>query len=259
MQKIIISGCQGRLGQAIDSALCSGIAVSELDLVAGVDISIKESDLRLSPYPIYEKLSDYEGKVDVVIDCSNPAALPQLLDYCTKERASLVLCTTGYSDADEAVIEMAANQIPIFKSGNMSLGIHLLANLIRKAAHVLEGFDIEIVERHHRKKLDAPSGTAFMLADAARDGVSYDPDYVYQRQSVRRERGTREIGISAVRGGTIVGEHGVIFAGLDEVIELKHSAASRNAFATGAIAAAKFMATVKTPGIYTMDHIVTSD
>jgi len=139
----------------------------------------------------------------------------------------------------------------------MSLGINLLADLIKKAVQILgTGYDIEIVERHHKNKLDAPSGTAFMLADAAKEALPYDPDYVYERQSVREPRGSREIGISAVRGGTIVGEHEVIFAGYDEVIELKHTALSRNVFANGAVAAAKYMATVVSPGLYNMNHLI---
>jgi len=250
MPNIIISGCNGRMGQAV-TAICK--SDEKLQVVAGFDANpVKGND-----YPVYLDPMEFGGKADVIIDFSLPSALEGLLRYGVSTKTPIVLCTTGYSEADEAQIADASQEIPIFKSGNMSLGINLLADLIKKAVHVLgAGYDIEIIDRHHRDKLDAPSGTAFMLADAARDALPYDPKYIYERESVREPRGNREIGISAVRGGTIVGEHEVIFAGLDEVIELKHTALSRNVFANGAVTAAKFLTNVTMPGLYNMNHII---
>jgi len=250
MLKLIISGCNGRMGQAV-TAICE--ADEKIELTAGFDLhAVKQNS-----YPVYADPMEFSGTAHVVVDFSNPGALPGLLQYCIRTKTPIVLCATGYSAEDEAQIKAAAETIPVFQSGNMSLGINLLTDLVRRAVQVLgEGFDIEIVERHHNRKIDAPSGTAFMLADAARSALPYDPDYIYERQSVRTPRNKREIGISAVRGGTIVGEHDVIFAGLDEVIEIRHAAYSRNVFASGAVTAAKFLATVSTPGLYSMHHIV---
>ena len=169
----------------------------------------------------------------------------------------VVLCTTGYSPEQLAEIDRASEQVPVFRSGNMSLGINLLLALVKKAAAVLgDAYDIEIVERHHNRKVDAPSGTAVMLADAAAEGVSWEPEYVYDRHSVRKKREKTEIGISSVRGGNIVGEHEVIFAGNQEVVELKHSALSRDVFAEGAVKAAIFMSGVKQPGLYDMQDVL---
>ena len=166
-------------------------------------------------------------------------------------------CTTGYSDEQLAEIDAASKHVPLFKSGNMSLGVNLMIRLAKRAAAVLGGsFDVEILERHHNRKLDAPSGTALMLADAAASALPYEAENVFERHSVRQPRRREEIGISSIRGGTIVGEHEVIFAGHDEVFEMKHTALSREVFASGAIAAAKFIATVKTPGMYDMDDLL---
>ncbi|MCL2562664.1 MAG: 4-hydroxy-tetrahydrodipicolinate reductase [Oscillospiraceae bacterium] len=250
MLKLIISGCNGRMGQAV-TAICE--ADEKIDIVAGFDTYTE----RENSYPVYRDPVEFGGRADAIIDFSLPTVLDSLLAYAVRTKTPAVLCTTGYSEDDEAKIKAATETVPVFKSGNMSLGINLLADLIKKAVQILgTGYDIEIVERHHKNKLDAPSGTAFMLADAAKEALPYDPDYVYERQSVREPRGSREIGISAVRGGTIVGEHEVIFAGYDEVIELKHTALSRNVFANGAVAAAKYMATVVSPGLYNMNHLI---
>ncbi|MCL2569123.1 MAG: 4-hydroxy-tetrahydrodipicolinate reductase [Oscillospiraceae bacterium] len=250
MLKLILSGCNGRMGQAV-TAICE--ADEKIKIVAGFDVSSTQK----SSYPVYVDPMEFGGTADVLIDFSTPSSLQSLLGYCTRTKTPIVLCTTGYSAEEDTMIREAAKVIPVFKSGNMSLGINLLADLIKKAVQILgTSYDIEIVERHHNKKIDAPSGTAFMLADAAKEALPYEPDYVYERQSVREPRGPREIGISAVRGGTIVGEHEVIFAGLDEVIELKHTALSRNVFASGAVAAAKYMATVTMPGLYNMNHLI---
>lgn len=250
MLKMIISGAGGRMGQAVYE-VCS--ADDKIEVVAGFDIFQNPK----FPAPIYADPLEYTGSANVLVDFSNPEALPHLLSFCVKKNMPLVLCTTGYTAEDEAQIEEASRKIPIFKSGNMSLGINLLADLIKKTVHILGlEFDIEIVERHHNKKLDAPSGTAFMLADAAKEALPYTPEYVFDRSGVRDARKKHEIGISAVRGGTIVGEHEVIFAGFDEVIELKHTALSRNVFAYGAVAAAKFLANTSVAGLYNMNHMI---
>jgi len=250
MPKAILSGASGRMGQAV-AAICQ--TDDKIDLVAGFDTNpVKRED-----FPIYADPMEFGGKADVIIDFSLPSALKGLLHYATKTKTPLVLCTTGFDEADEAAILEASQKVPIFKSGNMSLGINLLADLIKKSVQVLgTSYDIEIIDRHHKNKLDAPSGTAFMLADAARDALPYDLEYVYERKSIREPRGDREIGISSIRAGTIVGEHEVIFAGLDEVIELKHTALSRKVFANGAVAAAKFLSTVSAPGLYNMNHLI---
>ncbi len=250
MIKVIVSGCNGRMGQVV-TRLCTEDA--DMEVVAGFDLNTA----KLSTYPVYADPMEFSGSADVIIDFSNPAALSGLLHYCGQRQIPAVLCATGYSEAQLTDIQTASQSMPLFKSGNMSLGINLLSRLVKQAAKVLgSAYDVEIVERHHRNKLDAPSGTAIMLADAVKSALPYETEYVYERQSVRRPRGAQEIGISSVRGGTIVGEHEVIFAGLDEVIEFKHTAASREVFATGALRAAKFMATVQKPGLYTMDDVL---
>lgn len=247
MTRIIISGANGRMGQAV-SALCAD--KPELQIVAGFDTNAVKS----GSFPIYADPLEFGGEADVLIDFSTTAALSGLLNYCVSKKLPCIFCTTGYSEAQLDQIKEASKSIPVFRSGNMSLGINLLTLLVKKASAVLGGdFDIEIVERHHRMKVDAPSGTAFMLADAAASALSAPPEYVFDRHSLRQKRGDNEIGISAVRGGTIVGEHEVVFAGADEVIEFRHAAYSRNVFATGALTAAAFLAKVKEPGMYDMN------
>lgn len=250
MTRIIISGCNGRMGQAV-SNICA--QDDKIQVVAGLDINTA----KLGNYPVYADPMEFPGVADAIIDFSNATNLPSLLKYCESKKLPIVLCTTGYCEEDMELIRSSSERIPIFKSANMSLGVNLVADLVKRAVLFLGGnYDVEIVERHHNKKLDAPSGTALMLADAANAALPYNAEYVYERQSVRRERGKHEIGISAVRGGTIVGEHEVIFAGLDEVIEIKHTAYSRNVFASGAVSAAKYIAGVSEPGIYTMDNML---
>ncbi|MGI5984625.1 MAG: 4-hydroxy-tetrahydrodipicolinate reductase [Clostridiales bacterium] len=252
MPKIIISGCNGRMGQAI-TRLCA--ERENVTIVAGFDVNA----VKLSNYPVYADPMEYSGEADAVIDFSNPASLKNLLDYCTARNIPCILCTTGYSDEQLVQISHASESIPVFRSGNMSLGINLLTGLIKKAASVLgENYDVEVVERHHRTKIDAPSGTALMLAEAAASSLPYESEYIYDRHSVRQKRAKNEIGISSIRGGTIVGEHEVIFAGTDEVIEFKHTAYSRDVFANGAIAAAVFLASIKTPGMYDMNDVLSS-
>lgn len=249
-KKIIISGCNGHMGRVVE-ALCRTDA--ELEIVAGFDI-VGGSD---RPFPVYTSPALFQGQADAVIDFSSPAALNGLLDFAQQRHIPLVLCTTGYTPEQVAQVGAAAQTVPIFRSANMSLGINVLLELVKKASSVLgDNYDIEIVERHHRRKVDAPSGTALMIADAAASSCGHETQYVYDRHSVRHPRETREIGISAVRGGTIVGEHEIIFAGQDEIIEIKHTALSRDIFAAGAIQAAKFIAGVKQPGLYDMSYLV---
>ena len=249
MPKIIISGCNGRMGQFV-TAIC---AEKNVKIAAGFDINAEKKN----DYPVYADPMEFAGTADVVVDFSSPSSLTKLLDYCKAKKTACVLCATGYSDEQLTQIENAAKEIPVFRSGNMSLGINLLTALVKKAAAVLgDSFDVEIVERHHKMKLDAPSGTALMLADAAASALPHERESVYERQSVRQKRGQNEIGISSVRGGTIIGEHEVIFAGNDEVLEFKHTAYSRNVFANGAVSAAIFMADVKAPGLYDMNDVL---
>jgi 4-hydroxy-tetrahydrodipicolinate reductase len=225
----------------------------DMKIVAGVRRRLEGT----GDFPVYLDPMEYGGNADVLIDFSSPDALASLLRWAAARNRPLVLCATGYSPAQLAEIQNAAGNLPILRSGNMSLGINLAAALTASATAALgSGFDIEIVERHHGRKLDAPSGTALMLADAASSALPYKPEYVFDRSGRREPRPAGEIGFSAVRGGTIVGEHEVIFAGADEVIEIKHTAYSRDVFATGAHRAAKFMASVKSPGLYDMSDVI---
>ena len=249
MLKIINSGCAGYMGCVVTDIAESdpGVRiVAGLDVNAGVQVN----------YPVYKDLKQFHDEADVVIDFSHPSALDCLLLYGLTKNIPLVLCATGYTAEQIEAIDIASKRVAIFRSGNMSVGVNLLCELIKRTAKTLgEDFDIEIVERHHRRKVDAPSGTALMLSDAAASVLPYEPDLVFERESVRKPRSTNEIGISALRGGTIVGVHEVIFAGQDEILEFRHTAASRDIFATGAIRAAKFIAN-KTPGIYNMGDVL---
>ena len=250
MHKIIISGCNDHMGRVVQ-ALCA--ADAEIEVVAGFDIMGGNDH----PFPVYASPALFQGQADAVIDFSSPAALDALLTFAREQKVPLVLATTGYTPEQVAQIGAAALEVPIFRSANMSLGINVLLELVKKAAQVLgDSYDIEIVERHHRRKVDAPSGTALMIADAAAASCGHETQYVYDRQSVRKPRDKNEIGISAVRGGTIVGEHEIIFAGHDEVMEIKHTALSRDIFAAGAIKAAKFLAAVTKPGLYDMSYLI---
>ena len=254
MLKIINSGCNGNMGRVVASIAAADPDVS---VVAGFDIAANElPENNPTDYPVYADPSEFAGVADVIIDFSNPAALDGLLNYGLSKNIPLILCTTGYAPDQITAIQKAAEQIPLLLSGNMSLGINLLVDLIKRACAVLgDGFDVEITERHHRRKIDAPSGTALLLADAAASALPYDCEYVFERESRRQPRSAREIGISSVRGGTIIGVHDVIFAGLDEMIELRHTASSRDIFAVGAIRAAKFIAG-KVPRMYTMKDVL---
>jgi len=249
MIKIILIGCNGYMGKVVTNIVNDDPSTT---IVAGVDINTQKQ----GNYPVYNTPNEVTEKADVILDFSKPEALEGLLTFAKAKKLPLILCATGYTPEQIIEIEQTSKQIPIFRSGNMSLGINLLAELIQRACAVLgEDFDIEIVERHHRRKVDAPSGTAIMLADAAASVLPYKPEYVHERESKREPRSKKEIGISAVRGGTIVGVHDVIFAGQDEVIELRHTAASRDVFAVGAVKAAKYII-YKAPGMYNMKDVV---
>lgn len=252
MLNLILSGCNGRMGHVLES-LCS--ADPNISISAGFDV--------LGPlqrdFPVYSTPAEFTGAADVLVDFSHPAALTSLLDFCVRRQVPAVLATTGYSEEQLAEIETASAMIPIFRSANFSLGINILLDLVKKVAAVLgDSFDVEIVERHHGKKVDSPSGTALMLAEAAASVLPYEPEYVYDRHTIRKPRDRREIGISSVRGGTIAGDHEVIFAGHDEVLELRHAAQSREVFAAGALKAAKFLAAQKTPGLRSMSDLVSA-
>ncbi|MCL2054398.1 MAG: 4-hydroxy-tetrahydrodipicolinate reductase [Oscillospiraceae bacterium] len=235
MVSIAICGAYGKMGRVISSVVDGR---DDCRVIAGID-SGEGSDLE---FPVYKKPSALSDKPDVIIDFSHPSSLKELLEYGLSVGVPLVLATTGYTEEQIAVIRKTAEQLPLFFSFNMSLGINLLVKLSQIAAEVLGGqFDIEIVERHHHTKIDAPSGTAIMLADSINQTLDGSLRYVYDRHSMRKKRETNELGIHSIRGGTIVGDHDVVFAGRDEVITLSHSAASKEVFAVGAVNAAVFI------------------
>jgi 4-hydroxy-tetrahydrodipicolinate reductase len=222
---------------------------ADVEIAAGFDVEHSRSN----KFPIYDDPREFDGQADVIIDFSSPSMLDGLLYLASERKMPLVLCATGHSPQQLEDIKKASAAVPILRSGNMSLGVNLLAELVKRAAAALgESFDIEIVERHHSRKADAPSGTALLLADAAASALPYEPEYITARADRRAPRDIHEIGISSVRGGTIVGEHEVVFAGHDEIITLGHSALSRDVFAVGALRAAKFLAGAKSPGLYSM-------
>lgn len=250
MVKILMHGCNGKMGRMITE-----IVKNEEDAViaAGVD---KFTGIP-NDYPVFEEITQCAVDVDVVIDFSNAGAVDELLDYCVKKSLPVVLCTTGLSDEQLKKVDECSEKIAVLKSANMSMGINLLLKLLKDAAKVLApaGYDIELVEKHHNQKLDAPSGTALALADSINEAMGNEYEYVYDRSQVRKKRDAKEIGISAVRAGTIVGEHEVIFAGTDEVIEFKHTAYSRSVFAKGAVEAGKFLAG-QPAGMYDMGDVI---
>jgi len=252
MIKAIMHGCNGRMGQFIAGLLAND---SEMELVAGIDVSNHINN----PFPVFDSIEKCDIKADVIIDFASSKAVDALLKYCVDTNTPCVLCTTGLSEEQLKAVEEASKKVAILKSANMSLGINLLLKMLKEAAGVLTpaGYDIEIVEKHHNQKLDAPSGTALALADSINEEFDNAYEYVYDRSSKREKRSDKEIGISAVRGGTIVGDHDVIFAGTDEVITFSHSAYSRAVFAKGAISAAKYLAD-KPAGFYSMADVIDS-
>ncbi len=249
MTNIVVCGAAGKMGRKI----CA--CVKEKDacrLIAGIDRDTEP----YSDFPLFTSPEQLPSKPDVLIDFSHPSALDALLSYCVSMNVPIVIGSTGYSDEQITSIKTASEKIPVFFTFNMSLGINLLVQLVRKAASVLgEGFDVEIIEKHHNQKIDAPSGTALMLAEEINKAKGNTMHYIYDRHNVRAKREVSEIGIHSLRGGTIVGEHEVIFAGKDEVITLSHSAASKMVFAEGALNAALFIAS-KSPGLYDMQMLV---
>ena len=250
MVKIIMHGCNGHMGQVI-----SGLVEKDPDaeIVAGIDVA----DQGKNRYPVYTNMEECQVEADALIDFSSAKATDALLAYCEKRKLPVVLCTTGLSEEQLAKVEETSKNVAVLKSANMSLGINTLMKLLQDAAKVLAtaGFDMEIVEKHHRLKLDAPSGTALALADTMNNELNQEYDYKYDRSTLREKRPKKEIGISAVRGGTIVGEHEIIFAGTDEVIEFKHTAYSKAIFGKGAVSAAKFLKG-KAAGLYNMKHVI---
>lgn len=250
MVNVLMHGCNGRMGQMITGLVKED---PEIAIAAGVDTYQGISNL----YPVFDSIEKCDVKVDVVIDFSTATALESVLEYCVEKQIPVILCSTGYSEEQLNKIKDASEKVAVLKSANMSMGINLLLKLLKDAAKVLApaGYDIELIERHHNQKLDAPSGTALALADSVNDALDGEYHYVYDRSQVRQKREKKEIGISAIRGGTIVGEHDVIFAGVDEVIEFKHTAFSRSVFGKGAVEAAKFLAG-KPAGMYDMSDVI---
>ncbi|MCQ2521369.1 MAG: 4-hydroxy-tetrahydrodipicolinate reductase [Lachnospiraceae bacterium] len=250
MTRIIMHGCNGRMGQVITGIVK---ADPEVTMVAGVDVS----DHIQNEYPVFKNIADCDVEADVIIDFSNAAAVDGLLEYSVSKQVPVVLCSTGLSEEQLAKVKESAAKVAVLKSANMSLGINLLMKLLKEATGVLSpaGYDVEIVEKHHNQKLDAPSGTAIALADSVNEAAGGKYEYVYDRSQVRQKRDAKELGISAVRGGTIVGEHDVLFCGIDEVITFSHTAYSRSVFAKGAVQAAKFLAG-KPAGMYDMQDVI---
>ena len=250
MTKAIMHGCNGKMGQIITNIIA---ADADIEIVAGIDAS----DHIKNTYPVFKNIADCDVAADVVIDFCAASAVDNLLDYCAEKQLPCVLCTTGLSEAQLAHVGEAAKKTAVLKSANMSLGVNMLLKILKDAAKVLvpAGFDIEIVEKHHNLKVDAPSGTALALADTINDEFGNQYEYVYDRSQKRERRTDKEIGISAVRGGTIVGDHDVIFAGADEVITFSHRAYSKALFAKGAVQAAKFLKG-KPAGRYDMKDVI---
>lgn len=250
MYRLIMHGCNGKMGQVISNLVA---ADEEACIVAGIDAK----DDGHNAYPVFTDIDACDVEADALIDFSAAPAVDKLLTYCAKKNLPCVLCTTGLSEEQLAKVKETSEKVAILKSANMSLGINLLLKLLKEAAGILApaGFDIEIVEKHHNLKVDAPSGTALALADSINEEFNNSYEYVYDRSKVREKRTQKEIGISAVRGGTIVGDHDVIFAGADEVITFSHTAYSKAIFGKGAVQAAKFLAG-KPAGMYGMSDVI---
>lgn len=250
MTKIIMLGCNGRMGHMITDMVKQD---DECTIVAGIDIV----DNRDNGYPVYTKLADCDVEADAIIDFTSATDFESRMDYAVDKQIPIIECSTGLSEEQMDYLKKASEKVAVLKSANMSLGINLLMKLLKEAAVKLagDGFDVEIVEKHHNQKLDAPSGTALALADSINEAMDDRYEYIYDRSQVRQKRDKKELGISAVRGGTIVGEHEVIFAGTDEVITFKHTAYSRAVFAKGSITAAKYLKG-KAAGLYDMSDVL---
>ncbi len=249
MVKVLLHGCNGKIGRALTRLISQQDGI---EVAAGVDKFLGTPN----DYPVFASVAECNVDCDVVIDFSTATAVDALLNYCIDKKLPAVICTTGLSEETRTLLNKASNSTPIFFSANMSLGVNLITALAKRATEVLadSGFDIEIIEKHHNQKIDAPSGTALAIADAINDILNHEYEYKFDRSQVREKRPKKEIGIHAVRGGTIVGEHDVLFAGNDEFITISHQATSKEVFANGAIKAAKFLAD-KEPGLYNMDNL----
>ena len=250
MVKMIMQGCNGAMGRTITELVA---AQKDILIVAGVDKNLEFKQ----DYPVYNSLEEVKEEADVIVDFASATAVDHLLDYCVKKKMPVVLCTTGLSKEQVEKVSETAKETAVLRSANMSLGINLLLKLVKEAAKTLavSDFDIEIVEKHHNQKLDAPSGTALALADSINEALNNEYHYEYDRSKRHEKRDEKEIGISAVRGGSIVGEHDVIFAGKDEVVTFSHTAYSKAIFGKGAIEAAKFLAG-KPAGLYNMSDVI---
>lgn len=250
MVSMIMHGCNGRMGKMIADIVS---ADPDIEITAGVDINTEQN----GSFPVVDSIDKVENHADVVVDFGHAAAVDKVIDWCVAKNIPLVECTTGLTDETLAKLSDASKTTAMFKSANMSLGINIIQKVLAEVSSKLAdaGFDIEIVEKHHRTKLDAPSGTALALADSVNEGLAKKKDYVFDRSGRRMVRPDTEIGISAVRGGTIVGDHDVIFAGKDEVVTFSHVAYSRAVFAKGAVEAAKYVAH-KGPGMYSMSDVL---
>ena len=253
MTKIIMHGCNGRMGQNITRLV---EADPSIEIVAGVDMFDGIKNI----YPVFKSITECDVQADVVIDFSAASTVDTLLTYCAEKQLPVVLCTTGLTAEQLANVEEMSKKVAILKSANMSMGINLLQKVLKDISPILAeaGFDIEIVEKHHNQKKDSPSGTALALGDSINEAFEEKYEYVYDRSDRNMARPQKEIGFSAVRGGTIVGDHDVIFAGEDEVITLSHRAYSRAVFGNGAIQAAKFLAG-KAPGMYSMSDVINAE
>lgn len=250
MTKVIMHGCNGRMGQVISELVAEDNTV---EIVAGIDLR----DTIENSYPVYANIKECNVQADVIIDFATAKAVDDLLGYSADRKIPVVLCTTGLSEEQIDKISKTSKKVAVLRSANMSLGVNTMIKLVQVASNVLAsaGFDMEIIEKHHNQKIDAPSGTALALAEAINEVLSDQYTYQYDRTKERKVRNQNEIGIHAVRGGTIVGEHEVVFAGTDEVIEIKHTAYSKSIFGKGAISAAKFLAG-KAAGLYQMKDII---
>ncbi len=250
MIKVIINGCNGKMGRVLTKLTQQE---KNMEIVAGID---PKTNLYDNPFPVYASPSACETKADVVIDFSYHSALPSILKFCLNKKIPLVIATTGLNEEDMQNILKSAEVIPIFQSANMSVGVNVLVELSQKAAQSFgNNFDIEVIEKHHNQKIDSPSGTAYMIANAINKVFENQKEFVYGRHGKSDKRKSADIGIHAIRGGTIPGEHTVIFAGEDEIVEIKHTALSKNIFALGAIEAAKFLINQE-KGFYNMDNIL---
>lgn len=247
--KVLLSGVSGAMGQNLREVIGND---SDLEIVAGFDKNPEQD----ASFPIYSDLSKLENIADVIIDFSHFSAFESIFDYALRTKTPIVIATTGLSDEQLATIKDGSRELPVFKTANMSLGINVLANALKSIAPILEdGFDIEIIERHHHKKADAPSGTALLWADAINGSLVEPKTYTYGRHGRDCLRKENEMGIHAIRGGTIPGDHLAVFAGNDEVLEIRHTALSKKVFAGGAVKAAKFIIN-QTPGLYDMNDVL---